>query len=76
MVKILTLVLSWLGVKRRIVSLRRVVSALTTISAALILVCIGVLSSPLLASTASLVTLVTTVGLVWGVSPLTLVGTI
>ena len=76
MVKVLTLVFSWLGVGRRVVSLRWIVSALTAGPTAMVLVRIRVLSSPLLTSTASLVTLVTIVGLVLGVSPLTLVGTI
>ena len=49
---------------------------LTAEPTALVLVRIGVLSSPLLTSTASLVTMVTIVGLVVGVSSLTLVGSI
>ena len=58
------------------VSLRGIVFALTAIPTALVLVRIGVLTSPLLTSTTPLVTMVTIVGLVLGVSPLTLVGTI
>ena len=74
--KVLTLVLSRLSVGRRVVSLRWVVFTPTAIPTALVLVCIGVLISLLLTSTASLDTVVTIVGLVVGVSSLTLVGSI
>ena len=80
--KVLTLVLSRLSVGRRVVSLRWVVFTPTAIPTALVLVCIGVLISLLLTSTASLVTMVTMVTmvtitrLILGVSPSTLVGTV
>ena len=74
--KVLTLGLSRLSVGRRVVSLRWVVFTPTAIPTALVLVCIGVLISLLLTSTASLDTVVTIVGLVVGVSSLTLVGSI
>ena len=60
-------------------SLRWVVFTPTAIPTALVLVCMGFLISPLLTSTASLVTMVamvTIVGLVVEVSSLTLVGSI
>ena len=57
--KALTLVLSRLSVGRRVVSLRWVVFTPIAVPTALVLVRIGVLISPLLTSTTSLVTLVT-----------------
>ena len=71
--KVLTLVLTRLGVGRRVVSLRGVVFTLTAVPTALVLVRIGVLIAPLLTSTTSLVTITR---LVLGVSPSTLVGTV
>ena len=54
------------------VSLRGIVFALTAIPTALVLVRIGVLTSPLLTSTTPLVTMVTIVGLVLEISPMPL----
>ena len=77
--RVFTLVLSRLSVGRRVVFLRWVEFTPTAVPTALVLVCIGVLISLLLTSTASLVTMVTMVTitrLILGVSPSTLVGTV
>ena len=74
--RVLTLVLSRLSVGRRVVSLRWVVFTPTAVPTVLVLLCIGVLIFLLLTSTTSLVTMVIITRLVWGVSPLTLVGTV